>query len=312
MFSGPAARPALTAFAAYDRGVAEQDWDVVSGIGVTALAVAAGRAIESCRDDRLINDPHAQTLVRAAGQGMAFPTTPEELAAIPDDGRRWAERIDHYIGVRSRFFDDFCAQVAESGVRQIVILAAGLDTRAYRLAWPGGTAVFELDQPKVLQFKREILEHVESGCEHRMLGIDLREDWPAALIAAGLDVGVPTGWLAEGLLPYLPGEAERGLLQAITDLSASGSRLAVEEFHDTGKIAGDAKISEYGKQQGMDLSAILHDDGRPPAPDLLVELGWSSEAETSEDAAVRLGRDPGLAIGPMLEVSRFVTASKPG
>lgn len=311
MLSGPVAHPAPTAFAAYDRGVAEQDWDIVSGIGVTALAVAAARAIESCRDDRLINDPHAEALVRAAGQGMAFPTTPEELAAIPDDGRRWAERIDHYIGVRSRFFDDFFAQAAESGVRQLVILAAGLDTRAYRLDWPAGTAVFELDQPKVLQFKRENLDRVEPGCEHRMLGIDLREDWPAALIAAGLDVGVPTGWLAEGLLPYLPADAERGLLRAITDLSAPGSRLAVEEFRDTGKIANDAKISEYGKQQGMDVSAILHDDGRPPAPDLLAELGWSSEAETSEDAAVRLGRDPGLAIGPMLDVSRFVTASKP-
>ncbi|MEB3371236.1 SAM-dependent methyltransferase [Saccharopolyspora mangrovi] len=292
--------------------MAEQDWDIISGVGRTALAVAAVRAIESCRHDRLIDDPHAATLVRAAGQGVAFPTTPEALAAIPDDERSWAERIDHYIGVRSRVFDDFLAEVAESGVRQFVILAAGLDTRAYRLDWPSGTAVFELDQSKVLQFKRENLDHLEPACHHRTVGVDLREDWPAALIAAGLDLTAPTGWLAEGLLPYLPAQAERALLETMTELSAPGSRLAVEEFGDTGRILDDPKIAEFGRKQGMDLRAILHDDGRPPVTEVLAELGWHGEGERSEDAAHRLGRDPRLASGPMLEISRFVTAAKPG
>lgn len=292
--------------------MAEQDWDIISGVGRTALAVAAARAIESCRHDRLIDDPHAAALVRAAGQGIAFPTTPEALAAIPDDERSWAERIDHYIGVRSRVFDDFLVEASGSGVRQFVLLAAGLDSRAYRLDWPSGTALFELDQPKVLQFKRDHLDGVEPTCAYRTVGVDLREDWPAALIAAGFDVTAPTGWLAEGLLPYLPGQAERDLLATVTELSAPGSRLAVEEFSGTGRIIDDPKIAEAGRKQGMDLSAILHDDGRPPVTEALAELGWDGEGERSVDAAHRLGRDPRLATGPMLEISRFVTAAKPG
>lgn len=194
----------------------------MSGVGLTALAVAAMRAIETCRHDRLIDDPYAATLVAAADQGVGFPTTPEALAAIPEDGPRWAERVDHYLGVRSRVFDDFLTAASGSGPRQCVILAAGLDARAYRLDWPAGTALFELDQPKVLQFKQITLAEAgaEPGCEHRLVGVDLRDDWPAALIAAGLDVTAPTVWLAEGLLPYLPGEAQRRLLESVTELSA--------------------------------------------------------------------------------------------
>ncbi|MDI2031825.1 SAM-dependent methyltransferase [Saccharopolyspora sp. TS4A08] len=291
--------------------MAEQDWDIISGVGRTALAVAAVRAIETHRADRLIDDPHAEVLVRAADQGMAFPTTPEALAAIPDDERGWAERIDHYVGVRSRVFDDFLLAAARSGLRQFVVLAAGLDARPYRLDWPGGTVVFELDQPKVLQFKRETLADVELPCGYRPIGVDLREDWPAALIGAGFDTAEPAAWLAEGLLPYLPAEAERRLLATITELSAPSSRVAVEEFGDTARIRDDPKIAEYGRKQGMDLDELLHAGG-VPVTEVLDELGWRAEAEPSEDAATRLGRDPGRAVGPMLDISRFVTAVKPG
>ena len=292
----------------------EQDWGIVSGVGLTALAVAAMRAIETCRRDRLIDDPYAAMLVEAADQGVGFPTTPEALAAIPEDGPRWAERVDHYLGVRSRAFDDFLIAAGAAGLRQFVILAAGLDARAYRLDWPSGAAVFELDQPKVLQFKQITLAEAgaEPACDHRSVGVDLRDDWPAALIAAGVDVTAPTVWLAEGLLPYLPGDAQLRLLESVTELSAPGSRLAVEEFRGTRKIAADPQISSFGAKQGMDLDAVLHDDGELPVAEILARLNWGSEIEFSEDAAARFGRNPGPGAAPMLDVSQFVMAVKRG
>lgn len=291
-----------------------QQWDIVTSVGLTALGVAAARALETHRGDRLISDPYAATLVKAADAPAPMPTSPEEVAQLPADSV-WAQaRMEDYMGVRSRCFDDFFAEAGEAGIRQAVILASGLDARAYRLDWAAGTTVFEIDQPKVLEFKQTVLDGLEAtaGCGHRPVPIDLREDWSSALTAAGFDTEAPTAWLAEGLLPYLPGQAERDLLATVTELSAPGSRLAVEEFSGTGRIIDDPKIAEAGRKQGMDLSAILHDDGRPPVTEALAELGWDGGGERSVDAAHRLGRDPRLATGPMLEISRFVTAAKPG
>ncbi|SFS89279.1 SAM-dependent methyltransferase [Saccharopolyspora flava] len=290
--------------------MAEQDWDIISGVGRTALAVATLRAIETHRADPLIDDPYAETLVRAAGQGEAFPTTPEALAALPDDERGWAARIDHYVGVRSRVFDDALLEATRAGARQVVVLAAGLDARPYRLDWPAGTVVFELDQPKVLRFKREVLADVEPACDYRPIGIDLREDWPAALADAGFEAATPTAWLAEGLLSYLPAEVQRRLLASVSELSAPASRVAVEEFRDTAQLLADPQVAEFGRTQGMDLNELVH--AGEPAAEVLDELGWLSRVEASGDAATRLGRDPGLAAGPMFGMTRFVTAVKPG
>ena len=144
-----------------------------------------------------------------------------------------------YQGVRSRFFDE---ALLGAGTRQVVLLAAGLDARALRLGWPSGTTVFEVDQPRVLGFKDEVIDSVGGTPTARRVTVpvDLRHDWPAALTAAGFDPRLPTAWLAEGLLPYLPADAERLLFERVHALSAPGSRIAVEHIGGIGdRIAAD-------------------------------------------------------------------------
>ena len=176
-------------------------WDIVSSVGLTALMVAGGRAIESQRSDALIHDPFADALVSSAGSEIPVPTR------LPHPGRDgdaefegiWSFTATH-MGVRTRFFDDFFRLAWEDGVSQAVILASGLDARAWRLDWPDGFAVFEIDQPKVLEYKEQVLdrEGARPRCAWHGVPIDLREDWPAALQQAGFDPSRPTAWLAEG------------------------------------------------------------------------------------------------------------------
>ena len=136
----------------------------------------------------------------------------------------------NYQAVRTHFFDAYFAAAAEAGIRQIVILASGLDSRAYRLEWPSGTVVFEIDQPKVLEYKAATLaaHGAQPSATRHEVAIDLRFDWPAALKAAGFDPAKPTAWLAEGLLMYLPSDAQDRLFEQVTALSAPGSRIAAE------------------------------------------------------------------------------------
>jgi methyltransferase (TIGR00027 family) len=138
---------------------------------------------------------------------------------------------DH-LAVRSKFFDDVLSAAAGNGVRQLVILAAGLDTRAFRLDWARGTTVYEIDASMVLEFKDAVLaaHGAVPGCERRTVAADLREDWPAALIQAGFDPAMPTAWLAEGLFPYLPDEAIDALLGHVHALSVPGSLIALEHL----------------------------------------------------------------------------------
>ena len=134
------------------------------------------------------------------------------------------------MAVRTKFFDDYFINATKYAVRQAVILASGLDARAYRLPWPAGTVVYELDQPQVIEFKTTTLAGIgaEPTATRRTVPIDLRQDWPAALKAAGLDTTAPTAWLAEGLLIYLPPEAQDRLFDNITALSVPGSTIATE------------------------------------------------------------------------------------
>lgn len=265
-----------------------QQWDIVSGVGATALAVAVGRALETERANGLVDDPYAKPLVSAADSPIQLP---ESGAA--ENSSFWGQLTD-YIGVRSHFFDTWFEQAWNSGVRQVVILASGLDTRAFRLPWPAGTRVFEIDQPKVLEFKDSVLrnEGVQPACERRTVATDLREDWASALKNAGFDTGVPTAWLAEGLLPYLPAEAEQRLLETVHGFSAPGSHLAVENVTATRTMLDDqAEIQEFVRGMGIDLSALMSSEERADAGETLTARGWTVVGEPARDVAEGLNRE---------------------
>src|SRR5262245_32985479 len=140
------------------------------------------------------------------------------------------QRMTDLLTARTRYFDNFLAKAISADVRQVVILASGLDARGYRLPWPAGTVVFEIDQPEVLAFKAATLAELDAAptAEVRTVPIDLRQDWPTALRDAGFDVTEPCAWTAEGLLPFLPAKAQDRLLDNIGALSVDGSRLAAE------------------------------------------------------------------------------------
>lgn len=203
-------------------------WDLTRGVGTTATAVAAARALASCRPHPLIDDPFARPLVAALGiehyVRVADGDTGDDATGIDWDA------VADGMAVRTQFFDEFLTDAMTAGVRQAVILACGLDTRAYRLVWPPGTTIYELDQPGVVEFKARTMSDLGAApaADVRYIGIDLRDDWPNALRVNGFDATQPTAWIAEGLLGYLPPEAQDLLFDNVTELSAPGSRLATE------------------------------------------------------------------------------------
>ena len=183
-------------------------WDIASSVGATATMVAAARAMASREPDALIDDPFAEPLVRAVGLDFFNRMLDGEFSVADDDGA--TRLITTVMAVRTRFFDDFFDEATESGIRQAVILASGLDARAYRLQWPTGTVVYEIDQPEVIEFKNSTMASIgaEPKAIRRAVSIDLREDWPTALRRNGFDDSEPTAWAAEGLLVYLPPDAQ--------------------------------------------------------------------------------------------------------
>lgn len=274
---------------------AYEQWDVVSSVGRTALGVAAARALET-RDGGLVVDPFAEQLVRAAQPDGEFAAVIDGMADDQDAQQLWPALSAH-VGTRSRFFDDFFEQAAAGGVRQVVLLASGLDARPYRLDWPAGCRVFEVDQPQVIDFKEHTLSGVgEPRCEHRALRADLREDWPSALLDAGFDPEVPTAWLAEALLSYLPPETERDLLESITRLSAAGSRLALQRADYSTASRDDPFFECLSRRFGIDLGQLVYPGDRARTLDELTERGW--RVEQDRDGA-ELGEQYGRrACGP--------------
>ncbi|MBV8929576.1 MAG: SAM-dependent methyltransferase, partial [Mycobacteriaceae bacterium] len=208
-------------------------WGITESVGSTALGVAAARAAETDSDDPLIRDPFAKIFLEAAGDGVwsAFSGAEraERLAEVdPELPARMRIMVD-YVASRTVFFDDIFLAGTDAGVRQAVILAAGLDARAWRLRWPDGTTVYELDQPKVLEFKAATLDGRGAPTATLVnVAVDLRHDWPEALRRAGHDAAEPTVWSAEGLLPFLPAAAQDLLFERIDEMSAPGSRVAAE------------------------------------------------------------------------------------
>jgi methyltransferase (TIGR00027 family) len=198
--------------------------------------------------------------------------------------------------VRTRFFDDFFTDAIAAGIRQAVILAAGLDTRAYRLAWAPGTVVYEIDQPQVIEFKTRVLGDLGASpsADRRAVAIDLRDDWPAALRGSGFDAAQPTAWIAEGLLIYLPPDAQDRLLDNVTALSAAGSRLATEHM-DTAHLTGDwaKKLTERSRRFGgdIDLAGLFYAGDRNTAGDYLGARGWTVGVRAMRDAYADHGFD---------------------
>ena len=280
-------------------------WDLASSVGATATMVAAARALASKEPNPLIDDPYAAALVRAVGVDFFTRLVDGEipLSTIEGDGPRVMAGV---MAVRTRFFDDFFitatgggnpTNAGAAGIRQAVILASGLDSRPYRLPWPQGTTVYEIDQPKVIEFKTTTMTAIGATptAERRTVAIDLREDWPAALRHSGFDETQPTAWSAEGLLAYLPPEAQDRLFDSITALSAPGSQLATEYHPDAGASIGEraAAMRSQWKQHGfdVDLSKLFYPGERNSVVDYLTDHGWQVDARSRPEVFEGYGRE---------------------
>jgi len=290
-------------------------WDLATSVGTTATMVAAARAVASREENALIDDPFAAPLVRAVGIDVFTKMVDGELNLAEVEGGDTDRVMTDVMAVRTRFFDDFFLDAAAAGVRQAVILASGLDSRSYRLDWPAGTVVFEIDQPQVIDFKTETLAALGASptAELRSVSIDLREDWPAALRDAGFDDTAPTAWSAEGLLVYLPPEAQDRLFDNITALSAEGSRIATEYHPDggAGLAARSKAISNQWRDRGLDLNMadLFYHGDRNPVIGYLEQQGWQVRARPREEMFAVYGRSfPETELTESLRNSLSVTA----
>jgi len=274
------------------------------GVGKTALGVAMVRARESQRDDRLFDDPYAQAFVDAApGAFPEEPTTGEQLAALGPMASLGAVFYAHGV-IRTRFFDDYLTAATTAGCSQVVLLAAGLDTRAFRLPWPQRTRVLEVDLPDVLAFKDTVLaaRGAVPRCARTTVPADLRAGWTAALVEAGFDRAAPTAWLAEGLLIYLSAAEAELLLHGISELSAPGSQLAFEHSPMAAAALTDQARQMPAMQQYTKLwKGGLGDD----APRWLTSHGWQPELHELAPLAASYQRPvPGQARGGFLTAVR--------
>ncbi|OBH59046.1 class I SAM-dependent methyltransferase [Mycobacterium sp. E2479] len=274
---------------------AGDSWTITELVGATALGVAASRAAESAGPDPLIRDDFARLLVSSAGPAWARLADPNLAWLDGDEHGQRAHRcgID-YQAVRTHFFDEYFANAVAAGIRQVVILAAGLDSRAYRLDWSAGTTVYEIDQPQVLEYKADILQQhgAVPSAIRRPVPVDLRDDWPAALTAAGFDRTQPTAWLAEGLLPYLPSDAQDRLFDMVTALSSPDSQIAIEMFGMNSR-SNSQRWLRMRDRLGLDVNVqalTYHEPDRSDAAAWLAEHGWRVHSVSNLDEMARLGR----------------------
>jgi methyltransferase (TIGR00027 family) len=276
----------------------QDSWDLASSVGATATMVAAARALASAENDAIINDPFAAQLVRAVGLDFFVRLIDGDVVPEADDrSERDLQLETDSIAVRTRFFDDFFLNAARDGIRQSVILAAGLDARAYRLAWPPGSVVYEVDQPKVVEFKSTAMSSLGAAptTDRRTVSIDLREDWPAALRRGGFNVTQPTSWSAEGLLMYLPPDAQDRLFDNITELSAPGSKLATEFHRDDSVRTMTDRAAQFNQRWAnlgcdIDLSGLFFDGERSNVVDYLTDRGWQVTTRPRREFFTDYGR----------------------
>jgi len=273
-------------------------WDLASSVGATATMVAAARALATRDTNPIINDPFAAALVRAVGIDFFTRVVDGEIEPtdIGETGNGELQTETDSLAVRTRFFDEFFTDATAAGINQAVILAAGLDARAYRLAWPPGSVVYEVDQPKVVAFKTETMAGLGATptAERRTVSIDLREDWPAALRNSGFDDTKPAAWSAEGLLMYLPPEAQDRLFDHITALSSPGSRLATEYHPDAGPTMAERgqAMSDRWASLGcdVDLSGLFYEGERNNVANYLDDRGWQVNARNRRELFGDYGR----------------------
>nr|WP_090279329.1 class I SAM-dependent methyltransferase [Mycolicibacterium komanii]CRL75211.1 methyltransferase [Mycolicibacterium komanii] len=290
-------------------------WDLASSVGSTATMVAAQRVLS--HREGLIDDPYAEPLVRAVGLDFFVRALDGEISLDAIDPRFNTRRAAEGMSVRTRHFDRMFTDAADAGVRQAVILASGLDARAYRLPWPTGTTVFELDQPDVIAFKSNTLAALGAvpTADRRAVAIDLREDWPKGLLDNGFDPTKPTAWSAEGLLIYLPPEAQDLLFDRIDELSAPGSRLATEHIPDVSMFADERsreiaeRLQAYG--QNIEMGELIYHGERNDVVDYLTDRGWDVTTQKMPNAYAANGFtfDENSTIGLFTDMS-YLSAVK--
>lgn len=257
----------------------------LSAVSRTALAVARVRAIESAAPDALFDDPYAAAFVAASGEPIRPRRNPGPLATA----------LMLQTVIRTRFYDD---RLLQSGCGQVVLLAAGLDTRAYRLAWPSGTRLFELDLPPVLEFKDNVLATRSAAprCDRTAVPVDLLSPgWADRLADAGFDASRPTAWLVEGLLVYLTAEEAAALLTTVGELSAPASRLALERGRSGRTALDDPSVAH--------ITSLWKGGLGTGTAGWLDRHGWRTEAHPLDAVAARYGRPTGNPSG-----TGFITA----
>ena len=303
-------------------------WDIRQSVGATALGVAAARAAETTRDDPLIRDPFARHFLDAAGDGTWNMYIGEEK--ITDDAevdrelrKRRGVLID-YMACRTAFFDNFFLTATSSGVRQAIIVAAGLDARAWRLPWPDGTTVYEIDQSTVLEFKSSTLEMTDARptCSRVDVGVDLRQDWPKALREAGFDASAPSAWSTEGLLPYLPAGGQDALFEHIDALTVAGSQVAVDamptDFPNSAYlIRRRAEMQrlreaadEAGKSKIPNVEELWYLEERTDVAAWLRSRCWDVSVASADELLARYHRSVPADVMDAMPPNRFITALK--
>jgi methyltransferase (TIGR00027 family) len=275
----------------------DDSWDITEGVGQTALGVAWSRSQEATSECPLFTDPYAQLFLDAAVErGWQQP---------PSYMLERIRSISAYAASRTKWFDEFFIAAGAHGIGQAVILAAGLDARGWRLPWVDDTVLYEIDQPKVLEFKAQTLaqhDATPSVSRYVAVPVDLRHDWPKALRDAGFDTTVPTAWAAEGLLPYLPAAGQDLLFERIGDLSAAGSRIGVESF-GRGFFDRDypasrrEQLRRLREEAGEDPDANVPDtqdlwyvEDRTDVAEWLTEHNWEVTAVEAVELMTRYGR----------------------
>lgn len=256
--------------------------DPSAGMGWASLLAAYGSVQRPRRDGRLFDDPLSSAFIGSVAAGVSGTSEqPSQSGPSEDEGSSilW-ETFRFYFSTRRPFYDRWLEHGIARGHRQVVLLAAGLDGRAFRLSLPADVSVFELDHAQVLEFKNDVIaEHgLSPGCRRVPVATDLRGNWAAALIAAGFDPALPTTWVAEGLLMYMHGADCDRLMETVTAVSGPGSRI-VAEYFDRVPVEEDMPVATLGAadRRAWDLLRALLASG-PVAEDpgdWLTLHGWT-------------------------------------